>query len=777
MKKQLLFVINQFFKGGAETALLNLFRMLPAERYEIDFLVFDQIDLPGTISLLPSVPGWIHTVNVAQGEAQSAFLKKAWFRFYRCLTRRQMFRNSAISYLWGRQYDVAVSYGEWFSSRLVAEYVQAQRKYIWIHADMDKAAFLHPDIFQYQQCFDRFIFASKRSMECAEEKYAFLRGRGVVVHNLVDEEKLWAQSTEEIKLHFSEEKLPILLTVANIRAEKNHLRQVRVMERLFQEGKRFYWLNVGTLANFELVPRVRAAVREAGLEEYFLLPGAMENPYPLMKRAEAVCVLSDHESWSMVITEAKALGVPVIATRTSGAMEQLEDGRTGLLCGFSEEDIVKTICTYLECPEIGQKIRSELQGFSSSYDTLERLEPLLEDDRKKIIYLFDDINYLSGARNAALEQVKYLSTQAQVDLFSIEPCLDERLSECYRTMDMSQMRWGKGIQCLSIPCREVIKGNEYSWKWKCVRIAYALLARLGQEQLLPRMFFTRVLKATLSGYDVICVVSEASKLRGVVSQLKGPKKVQWIHTDYAAWKEQTPWTKAITKEDEEIYRRFDAIVCLSETLKDKFIQLYPQFRQKTVVIPNFIQYDRIQELGSLPSQIIVDQEKLNFITVGRMEQEKRYDLILQTAAELKRRKVNLHWYLVGDGMLLQELMEMSRQMGLLENVTFAGAVDNPYPLMRQCDALVLLSDYEGTPVTIDEAKVLGLPVIARDVGGIRDQLEDGQWGKVTVEYGEFVDTLLNTRRNNSTQMPGTQKFVAFNQNTWRKLAELVKIRF
>ena len=49
--------------------------------------------------------------------------------------------------------------------------------------------------------------------------------------------------------------------------------------------------------------------------------------------------------------------------------------------------------------------------------------------------------------------------------------------------------------------------------------------------------------------------------------------------------------------------------------------------------------------------------------------------------------------------------------------------------MKQCDAFVLLSDYEGTPVTIDEAKVLGVPVLARDVGGVREQLE-GKYGRI-----------------------------------------------
>lgn len=741
-KKKLLFVINQFFKGGAETALLNLFQILPPEQYEIDFLVFDQIDLPGTISLIPRVPDWIHTVDTAHGEAQGAFLKKAWFRFCRRLTRQQLFRKAAMDYLRRRQYDAAISYGEWFSSRLVAEYAQARRKYVWIHADMDKAVFVHPDIIQYERYFDRFIFVSKCSMECAAEQYAFLKGRGVVVHNLVNEERLQILGAEESECPLPEDGLPILLTVANIRSEKNHLRQIRVMERLFGEGKRFYWINVGTLANIELVSKVRAAVREAGLEKYFLLPGVMDNPCPLMKRAAAVCVLSDHESWSMVITEAKALGVPVIATRTSGALEQLKDGETGLLCDFTEKDIAEKIRTYLEDPEIGQKIRSNLQGFSSSSDTLERLEPLLQDERKKILYLFDDINYLSGARSAALEQMAYLSAQAQVELFSIEPCRDEALRGRYRVIDMSEMSRGKGVQCLSAPGREVLKGNEYSWKWKGVRIAYALLARMGKEQFLLRMLSSRDLKTALRGYDTVCVVSEASKLRGVVSRLKGPKKIQWIHTDYAAWREQTSWTRAITEEDGEIYRRFDAVVCLSEGLKEKFVQLYPQFGRKAVAVPNFIQSERIRNLGAQPPQIRADQRKMNLITVGRMDREKRYDLILQAAAELKERGINFHWYLVGDGVLLEELRVRSEQLDVTSHVTFTGKLENPCPLMKQCSLFVLLSDYEGTPVTIDEAKVLGVPVLARDVGGVGEQLENGKFGRILSEGDDICEKIL-----------------------------------
>lgn len=767
-KKKLLFVINQFFKGGAETALLNLFQVLSPEQYEIDFLVFDQIDLPDTISLLPQVPGWIRIIDAARGEARGAFLKKAWFRLCCRLTRRQMFRRKATAYLRGKRYDAAISYGEWFSSGLVAGFAQARRKYVWIHADIDKADFVHPDIERYQQYFDRFIFVSKRSMECGAQRFPSLKGKGVVVHNLVDEKRLQGLSMEKAAPFDFEEKLPVLLTVANIRTEKNHLRQIQAMERLFREGKRFYWVNIGTLSNFKLVSSVKAAAQKAGLEKYFLLTGAMDNPYPLMKQADAVCVLSDHESWSMVITEAKTLGVPVIATRTSGALEQLEDGKTGLLCDFSERAIAETIRTFLEETDMKQKIRANLQGFSSSGNTLGQLEPLLRNERKKILYLFDNINYLSGARNAALEQVRYLSAQAQVDLFSIEPCLDKELRESYRIIDMSRE---KGIRCLTTPGREVIKGKVYSWKWKCVRMAYALLAYLGKERLLLQIVAIGAVKRTLNGYDAVCVVSEASRLRGMVSGLKSPQKIQWIHTDYAAWREQTEWTRAITREDKKVYQRFDKIVCLSERLKEKFIAIYPNLAEKAVAIPNFIQYDRVRELGAQPSGIAVDREKLNLISVGRMEREKRYELILRTAVELKKRNANFHWYLVGDGVLRNELYQQSVQLGVTEEITFTGALENPYPLMKQCDMLVLASSYEGMPVTVDEAKVLGVPVLAGDVGGIGEQLEQGKYGEVLSDRDDICEKILGCA-NMAGKPLSREEWRAHTGKVEKQLAEL-----
>ena len=110
------------------------------------------------------------------------------------------------------------------------------------------------------------------------------------------------------------------------------------------------------------------------------------------------------------------------------------------------------------------------------------------------------------------------------------------------------------------------------------------------------------------------------------------------------------------------------------------------------------------------------------------------DRLLEIAAELKQQGFLFHWYLVGDGVLFPQIKELRDRHGLQSEVTLTGALQNPCPLLKQCDLMVLFSEYEGTPVTIEEAKVLGVPVLANDVGGVREQIER------VAKYGFLADT-------------------------------------
>lgn len=363
--KKILFVITQFYKGGAEMALLNLFKELPRDKFEVDFLVFDQMILPDAESLIPQIPNWINVCNAAEKEGKLAVVRKAWYKIYRKITKHQLYRKSAYDFVKNKNYDVAFSYGEWMSPEFVAKVVTAKDKYVWIHADIDKANYVNPDILLgYDSFYRGYIFVSAHSKESSITAFPMLKNKAYLIHNMCDDKAIREKSSEAIEgVNPSK---PWLVSVANLREEKNYPRMVETMKCLKEKGHTIKWLCAGSTANPFLLNKVKSLIEKYQLQEEFILLGVEKNPYKYMSQSEAVLVLSDHESWSLVITEAKLLGIPVISTRTSGAVEQIVDGETGILVGFEPEEIAEKIHLFLQNDKQSKSIKENLKGFSTS---------------------------------------------------------------------------------------------------------------------------------------------------------------------------------------------------------------------------------------------------------------------------------------------------------------------------------------------------------------------------------------------------------------------------
>lgn len=380
MKKKLLFVITQFYKGGAEVALLNLFRSMSPEKYEVDFLIFDQMILSNAQSLILQIPSWIRVCNASEKEGHLAIVNKVIFKVWRKFTKHQLYRPSAYKFVKNREYDMAFSYGEWMSPEFIAKKVKSKEKSIWIHTDIDKAKYVDEKILLgYNEYYDKYIFVSELSKQSAENRFPIVKNKSYVIHNMCDDEGIIEQSKEEIKTELPKDR-PILLTVANLRTEKNYIRQIEVMKRLKEIGMHLLWLNIGSTANTYIHQQLKGFIEKYGLQEDFRLLGVDQNPYKYMSKVDAVAVLSDFESWSLVITEAKLIGTPVIATKTSGAIEQLIDYETGVLTDFTVDDIANKILVYIQDKEIQKKIRSNLTGFTTNQIVMSEFSSILGEN-------------------------------------------------------------------------------------------------------------------------------------------------------------------------------------------------------------------------------------------------------------------------------------------------------------------------------------------------------------------------------------------------------------
>lgn len=339
---------------------------------------------------------------------------------------------------------------------------------------------------------------------------------------------------------------------------------------------------------------------------------------------------------------------------------------------------------------------------------------------KKVLYIIDDINYNSGAKKVTLLQMQEVQKRCDVFLLSlVSP--NEELLFLQQDHVLGREIWMQ-TSIYATALKKVICNKEYTLVQKALRIIYACSLRCGLGDAFFENLIKKKMKSVLETFDTVIVMSEASKMRHIVSGLKKPRKIQWIHTDYARWSSYSEWSRAITCNDEALYSKYDAIVVLSEFCKRGMTERLPSLSGKMVVIPNLIDGDRILMLADEPCSFQIDRNILNFVTVARIDTEKCIDELLRIAKELQHQNVKFKWYIVGDGPEKKKLEKQQKELGLEEQIEFLGHLDNPYPVMSNCDTLVLLSKYEGTPVTVDEAMVLGLNIIAPLIGGIPEQV-------------------------------------------------------
>lgn len=116
-----------------------------------------------------------------------------------------------------------------------------------------------------------------------------------------------------------------------------------------------------------------------------------------------------------------------------------------------------------------------------------------------------------------------------------------------------------------------------------------------------------------------------------------------------------------------------------------------------------------------------DKAEVRFIMVARFEQPKNQHRLLSIFSKLS----DLPWHLefVGDGPEMSEAIEYSQQLGISAKVTFSGARSDVPDRLASADVFILLSRWEGLPLTILEAMSLGLPVVASDVGGVKEAID------------------------------------------------------
>jgi glycosyltransferase involved in cell wall biosynthesis len=187
-------------------------------------------------------------------------------------------------------------------------------------------------------------------------------------------------------------------------------------------------------------------------------------------------------------------------------------------------------------------------------------------------------------------------------------------------------------------------------------------------------------------------------------------------------------------------RATDAIVVLSPQQREDIVT---RFRvapsERTFLVPLAIdlsEYERLPEAGAFRSELGFGANEFVVGIVGRVAPVKNHELFLRAAALLARRVPGARFVVLGGGAGLEGLRRIASELGVAERVRFVGLRTDLPAVYAGLDAVALTSLNEGTPLSLIEAMSAGKPVVATDVGGVRDLLT-AQWDG-PVEARRFV---------------------------------------
>ena len=134
------------------------------------------------------------------------------------------------------------------------------------------------------------------------------------------------------------------------------------------------------------------------------------------------------------------------------------------------------------------------------------------------------------------------------------------------------------------------------------------------------------------------------------------------------------------------------------------------------------------KMGQLKKELGLAGSDLLVVTVMRLAPPKEPLLFLEVARELVQPVPGLYFAVIGDGPLRTSCEAFIRENGLVGRVFMTGAREDAAELINGCDLFVHFSRWEGLTLTIIEAMLAGVPVVANRVGGAGELVADGETG-------------------------------------------------
>lgn len=342
---------------------------------------------------------------------------------------------------------------------------------------------------------------------------------------------------------------------------------------------------------------------------------------------------------------------------------------------------------------------------------------MIADQKKKILIRIGSLRH-GGAEKVLTTLLKNIpKDQYEIDL----------LLNLYSGKYLSEIpEW---INVLYLNKGEMITTNRLQdLPLKAFRVLYQKTLKL-----FPKILYSSILKN--KKYDVEIAAIHGMRDEILNSPLKTSKKVVWIHNDLRK-------THFHNYTDQEIRKffGFDKIMVISDQIQHDFETLAQNDNEKSKIVRIYNPIDTDEILAKSERQCSAEKAsgEKTFISVGTVFPQKGFDRLLNAHKKLLDEGLKHRIQIVGNGYDFENIKNLKTTLGVDHTVEMTGFTDNPYPYFKAADFYVLSSRYEGYPTVLFEAITLKKNIIATDVSGVREMLDNGKLGLIVDNAEEGI---------------------------------------
>lgn len=257
--------------------------------------------------------------------------------------------------------------------------------------------------------------------------------------------------------------------------------------------------------------------------------------------------------------------------------------------------------------------------------------------------------------------------------------------------------------------------------WKIRNICGLFQKGLNEEQKLWQNWKMLIPKLSQK-YDIAVSYMNGFPNYYLIDKVQADKKVLWIHNEYQKLNYERNY-------DHYYYNASNLIITISDTCLNSFVDVFPEFRRKIGVLENITNRSEILLKGNEKTITEFDDtHKLKILSVGRLCEQKGFDLAIMAAEILKQKGISFLWIVLGEGPDRYTLQELIDDKGLNEDFKLIGIRENPYVYINKCDIFIQSSRYEGKSIVLDEAKVFCKPIVVTRYPTVYDNITDGKTG-------------------------------------------------